>query len=109
MASDEVDCRLVEVLKGVLRPAHITQSDQAAIGAAVADHARGAAGKHQVFELLHRAQVALHQHRQVGGIVGRCRRAADAAAHHDLVLGAQGVLHIQNREVEAAELGRIYP
>ena len=109
MPGDAVDARLVEVLECVLRAADITEADEASVGTHGCACARAAAAEDQVFEGLHRLEVAVHHDRH-GGVSSLGRRwSADAAPDDDLVLRLQRVNHIEHGEVEARQLLGIDP
>ena len=109
MAGDAIDAGSVEVLEGVLRAAHITQANQAAIRASCSGLTSATTGKDQVLELLNRLEIAVDQDRKGCGGSLRCWWTTDRAADHDLVLSLEGIDDIHHREVETRQLLWINP
>ena len=68
MPSDAIDASGVEVLEGVFRAAHITQSNQAAIGAFRRSLTSPTTGKDEIFELLNRLESSVDQDWEGGGV-----------------------------------------
>ena len=109
MTGDAIDAGSVEVLEGVFRPAHITQANQAAIGAFRRVLTSPTTGKDQIFELLNRLESSVDQDRKGGGGSLRCWWTTDRAADHDLVLSLEGIDDIHHRQVETRQLLWINP